>query len=187
MDLLSLESDDDSPIMKSTLRGLRKIDQPSSAVQTQSALVEDDNKKAVMFPFRIKHLGKATYTLLANSALDRHNWCLKIISAKESHASALYAQNSEPFKLKVIRDFEFGYRISEIQEKIIPIKGTPLDRALRERDTIDPIHGDSPTISHERVNCATKFNSNKFPTHVAIGTDDGVYISESTTFESSLV
>ncbi|KAK5055653.1 Rho guanine nucleotide exchange factor, partial [Cryomyces antarcticus] len=90
-----------------------------------------DSEKT-MYPFRIKHLGKEVYTLFAPSASNRQDWCDKIILAKTKHAAALFAQNAEPFKLRVIADSAFAYETVSGGSKGITIKNTPLDRAVQE-------------------------------------------------------
>jgi hypothetical protein len=62
-----------------------------------------------MFPFRVKHLGKSdVYTLYAPTALNRQDWCEKILLAKTQHAASLLEQNAEPFSLRVMADTAFG-------------------------------------------------------------------------------
>ncbi|KAF3765136.1 hypothetical protein M406DRAFT_259537 [Cryphonectria parasitica EP155] len=134
---------------------------------------------SVLFPFRVKHLGHEVYTLYATSQQDRELWCSKIIEAKTQHARALHAQNAEPFRLRILADGAFAYdTVSAIGKTPgVPIKGTPLDRSIRE---IEKIYGSGrgpPAVCRAQVNCATAFTAfNK--SLVAIGTDYGVYISE---------
>ncbi|KAF7864514.1 hypothetical protein EAF04_006646 [Stromatinia cepivora] len=140
----------------------------------------NDNDAKVMYPFRIKHLGKAeVYTLYAPSAASRDKWCDKIIEAKTRYAAALFAQNAEPFRLKVVADSAFAYDNSMIyqQRAIIAISGTPIDRAVRE---MEHTYGSKPRpspVCRAQVNCAVSFTSYG-KLLIAIGTDYGVYISE---------
>lgn len=140
----------------------------------------NDNDAKVMYPFRIKHLGKTeVYTLYAPSAANRDKWCDKIIEAKTRYAAALFAQNAEPFRLKVIADSAFAYDNSMIyqQRSLISISGTPLDRSVRE---MEHNYGSKPRpspVCRAQVNCAISFTSYG-KLLIAIGTDYGVYISE---------
>lgn len=140
----------------------------------------NDNDAKVMYPFRIKHLGKTeVYTLYAPSAASRDKWCDKIIEAKTRYAAALFAQNAEPFRLRVIADSAFAYDNSMIyqQRATIAISGTPLDRSVRE---MEHSYGSKPRpspVCRALVNCAVSFTSYG-KLLIAIGTDYGVYISE---------
>jgi hypothetical protein len=152
----------------------------ASSVTRLNTASSNDNDAKVMYPFRIKHLGKAeVYTLYAPSASNRRKWCDKIIEAKTRYAAALYEQNAEPFRLKVTADSAFAYDNSVIysQRALISIAGTPLDRSVRE---MEEIYGAKPRpgpVCRAQVNCAASFTScGKLL--IAIGTDYGVYISE---------
>ena len=130
-----------------------------------------------MYPFRLKHLGKETYTLYAPSHQNREDWCNKIIEAKTKHAHALFTQNAEPFKLRVIADSAFAYDGPVTGQRSTIIKGTPLDRAVREVEAMYVNSGRPGPVCRARVNCATSFNlSDK--AMVAVGTDIGVFVSE---------
>lgn len=144
----------------------------------------------VMYPFRIKHLGNPsrslkaddnTYTLYAPSAQNRRDWCDKIIQAKERHASSLHAQNAEPFRLKVMADTAFGCDTTVSSgPKPIVVRGTPLDRAIREVEKMFELAGPKPpVICRASVNCATAFTVQFGKEMVAIGTDYGVFTSDS--------
>ncbi|KAA8572384.1 hypothetical protein EYC84_003006 [Monilinia fructicola] len=140
----------------------------------------NDNDAKVMYPFRIKHLGKAeVYTLYAPSASSRDKWCDKIIEAKTRYAAALFAQNAEPFRLRVIADSAFAYDNSMIyqQRALIPIYGTPLDRSVRDLEHLYGSKPRPPPVCRAQVNCAVSFTSYG-KLLIAIGTDYGVYISE---------
>ena len=131
-----------------------------------------------MYPFRIKHLGKETYTLFAPSAQNRAEWCDKLIIAKTNHAAALFTQNAEPFRLRVMADAAFAYESAMPSQKSIIIKGTPLDRSIDEVEKIFANSGRPVPICRSKVNCATAFHQPYGKLMVAIGTDIGVYISE---------
>lgn len=213
MVLLVLESANDDPVVKSSVKGLGTVttitrpapssdqrlsrmnttgDRPNTLehVNSNSSIptapanrtssvtnVEGDAKS--MYPFRIKHLGKSeVYTLYAPTAANRQDWCDKIIEAKEHHAASLFAQNAEPFRLKIMADTSFAYDAASAVGKGggIPIKGTPLDRAIREMEReYGPVR--PAPVCRAMVNCATTFKCSS-KDMVAIGTDYGVYISE---------
>jgi hypothetical protein len=128
----------------------------------------------------VKHLGHDVYTLFATTLQMRQDWCDKIIEAKTRHAKALHAQNAEPFRLRVMADSAFGYdSIAAIGKYVtgVHIRGTPLDRAIRElENTYGPGRG-PPPISRANVHCATGFTA--FGKNmVAVGTDAGVCVSD---------
>src|SRR5690606_3378238 len=104
-----------------------------------STSIDQNTNEKIMYPFRIKHLGKVfkseenTYTLYAPTAQNRQDWCDKIILAKERHAASLHAQNAEPFRLRVLADRSFAYEtMAAYGTKPIAIRGTPLNRAIIE-------------------------------------------------------
>ncbi|KAI9758617.1 MAG: hypothetical protein M1835_000573 [Candelina submexicana] len=222
MDLLILESTNDDPVMKSTVKGLGavttvttkaqsttdpRLNRTTSAQTTgpgtlthtntsnsmssvnttlsgktlvQNTTLEGPNEK-IMYPFRVKHLGKSeVYTLYAPSAPNRQDWCEKILEAKTKHAASLFAQNAEPFRLRIMADTAFGYDTLTGGPRSFIIKGTPLDRAIREVERTFEKSGPKPTpICRAAVNCSTAF-SQPYPGKpmVAVGTDYGVYICE---------
>lgn len=133
-----------------------------------------------LYPFRVKHLGHDVYTLFVSTGQVRQDWCDKIIEAKTRHAKALHAQNAEPFRLRVMADSAFGYdSISGIGKYVggVHIRGTPLDRAIRELEkTYGPGRG-PPPISRAAIHCATGFWAYG-RNMVAVGTDVGVCVAE---------
>ncbi|KAK3330902.1 CNH domain-containing protein [Apodospora peruviana] len=138
----------------------------------------DDGK--IIYPFRIKHLGHEIYTLYATTAQDRAAWCNAIVEAKTRHARALHAQNAEPFRLRVLSDTSFAYDSTSPlgRQPGVSIRGTPLDRAIREMEKVYGPGRGPPPVCRAQVNCATAFTSFG-KSIIAIGTDYGVYISES--------
>jgi hypothetical protein len=139
-----------------------------------------DAEGKILYPFRIKHLGHEVYTLFASSAQSRQDWCEKIIEAKTRHAKALHAQNAEPFHLKIMADSAFAYDSAAAgvgKFGAVHIRGTPLDRALRELEkTFGPERG-PPAICRSAVNCATSFSAYG-RNMIAVGTDIGVCVAE---------
>lgn len=144
-----------------------------------NTVLENPKDDKVLYPFRVKHLGKETYTLYAPSAQNRQEWAEKIIEAKTKHAASLFAQNAEPFRLRVMADSAFAYDSLASGPKSIVIKGTPLDRAIENVERQFANTGRPSPICRARVNCATAF-SQPYPGKemIAVGTDYGVYISE---------
>lgn len=140
--------------------------------------LENPRDEKILYPFKIKHLGKETYTLYASSAQNRAEWCDKLIIAKTQHAAALFAQNAEPFRLRVMADAAFAYDSVMPTQKGITIKGTPLDRSIEEVEKLFANSGRPVPICRARVNCATAFNQPYGKHIVAVGTDVGVYISD---------
>ena len=209
MQLLVLESTNDEPVVKSSMKGLGAVTTVSRTAQTNSAslttgrastasdrpllehqgtntslnsLTKVDSATSqadrAMYPFRIKHLGKSeVYTLYAPSAANRQEWCEKIILAKERHAASLHLQNAEPFRLNVLADSAFAIENLGLgRSSVIAIKGTPLDRAVKEMEK-QYSHARPGPICRAQVNCATTF-SVYGKQMIAVGTDYGVYTSE---------
>ena len=170
----------------SSMTSLSTLNSTASAkIAGPTVLDGPKDSERVMYPFRVHHLGKDVYTLFAPTASNRAEWCKKIIEAKTKHAAALYTQNAEPLRLKVMADSAFYYdtyaysNASSGVGKPVVIKGTPTDRAIKEvehrfRDT-----GRPAPICRARVNCATSFTTPYPGKHmVVVGTDYGVYVSE---------
>lgn len=151
-----------------------------SAMNRLAPLNSSDNEGKILYPFRVKHLGHEVYTLFASSAQSRQDWCDRIIEAKTRHAKALHAQNAEPFKLRVIADSAFAYdSIAGVGKYMsgVHIRGTPLDRAIRELEKTVGSGKGPPPISRAAVYCATGFSA--FGKNmVAVGTDVGVCVAD---------
>ncbi|KAK7564918.1 CNH domain-containing protein [Phyllosticta citricarpa] len=214
MDLLVLESSNDDPVVRSSVKGVSSVSTastrpesrlragsnaspaPLSHASTNSSLnsgltsssankgmvvntvLESPKDEKIMYPFRIKHLGKEVYTLFAPSAQNRQEWCEKILEAKTRHAASLFAQNAEPFRLRVMADAAFAYDGGSAGSSSITIKGTPLDRAIDEVENRYANTGRPGPICRAKVNCATAFMQPNGKSMVAVGTDFGVFISE---------
>jgi hypothetical protein len=205
MDLLILESDDDDPVMRSALTGVTKVERlqktstrdsgngglshsgTSISLSTMGSTksgpivvtaLDHSKDDKILYPFKVKHLGKETYTLYAPSATNREDWCNKITEAKTKHAHALFAQNAEPFKMRVIADTAFAYDMTPTGQRSVIIKGTPLDRAIREVEAMYVNHGRPGPVCRAKVNCATSFREPSGKAMVAVGTEYGVYIAE---------
>lgn len=173
----------------SSMASLNSVASAPSKMASTTVLEGTKDAEKIMYPFRIKHLGKEPYTLFAATAGSRSDWCNKIIEAKTRHAASLFAQNAEPFRLRVIADSAFYYDSNASTKdsigvstggKPVIIKGTALDRAIQDvehrfRDT-----GRPGPICRARVNCATSFTTSYPGTKhmVAVGTDFGVFCCE---------
>ena len=155
------------------------LSERSSGKSMVTTTVLDGKDEKIMYPFKVKHLGEdVTYTLYAPSASNRQEWCEAIVSAKTEHSSALYDQNAEPFKLRVLADASFGTDAFSGSQRSVVIKRTPLDRAIRE---VEKRFKDQPKpqmVCRAAVNCATVFNQPYGRLMCAIGTDYGVFVSE---------
>ncbi|KUI63218.1 Rho1 guanine nucleotide exchange factor 3 [Cytospora mali] len=150
-----------------------------SSLNTITRINTANDPENTLWPFRVKHLGHEVYTLYAKSENERTDWCNKIIEAKTQHARALYAQNAEPFRLRVLADGAFAYDSFSAAGRTVgvSIKGTPLDRAIGE---IEQVYGSGrgpPAVCRASVNCATAFSAFG-KSLIAVGTDYGIYISE---------
>lgn len=160
---------------------LQHMNTGSSAHSLQPVTSSNEGKDSdrIMYPFKVKHLGRETYTLFAPSENSRREWCTKLTIAKTKHAAALHAQNAEPFRLRVMADSAFVFDAFGGSGKGVVIKGTPVDRAIKEVEHRFKDTGRPGPICRARVNCATSFTT-PYPSKqmVAVGTDYGVYISE---------
>ena len=138
------------------------------------------DSEGVLYPFRIKHLGKDdVYTLFASTAQNRQEWCEKIIEAKTRHAASLFQQNAEPFRLRVIADTAFANDAMSAGPKSIVIRGTPLDRSIREVENTAAASSNRPSpVCRATVNCATAFNQPMGNPMLAVGTDYGVFMTQ---------
>jgi len=143
-----------------------------------NTVLEGSKDEKIMYPFRIRHLGKDAYTLFAPSAANREAWCEKIVEAKTRHAAGLFAQNAEPFKLKVLADTAFAYDTYTSAQKTILIKGAPLSRAIKEVEKTYSNGARPGPICRAKVNCATSFTQLYGKQMLAVGTDYGVYATE---------
>lgn len=190
MDLLAVETTNDDPVVKSSVRGVATVNpaqggasplthQGSAGVNGPTTIIDSKDDK-ILYPFKIKHLGKnGTYVLYAFSAQSRAEWCEKIIEAKTKHAAALFSQNAEPFRLRVLADTAFGYADQSPGSKTVTIKGTPLHRAIEEVEQRYEKSGPRPSaICRTPVNCATVFQQPPGRMMCAIGTDYGLYMSD---------
>lgn len=204
MPLLFLESNNDEPIIKqkgltAPLRGpvgaagtqITKVNSngsgrpglehstTASSVNTLNTTQSNDQEGKILYPFRIKHLGHEVYTLYASSARDRLEWCNNIVEAKTLYAAALFSQNAEPFRLRVLADASFHYDASSLSGKTggVAVKGTPLDRAIQSlEDVLGSAQGVAP-VCRAQVNCATGFSAFGKAV-IAVGTDYGVFITD---------
>lgn len=97
------------PSNQSPQPGLQHVNTNASTSSGQTVTTIGDSRDTdrIMYPFKVKHLGRDTYTLFAPNESARNEWCSKIIEAKTKHAAALYAQHAEPFKLRVMADSAF--------------------------------------------------------------------------------
>lgn len=159
--------------------GLDHVPTSSSMGSSLAVTPSGDSDGKILYPFKVKHLGHEIYTLYASSARDRLEWCNGIIEAKTNHAKALFSQNAEPFRLRVLADSAFHYDGSSVYSRTVavPVKGTPLDRAIYDIESVlGSAQGLAP-VCRAHVNCAAGFSAFG-KSVIAIGTDYGVYISD---------
>jgi hypothetical protein len=174
-----------TPSNQSPGPSLQHVNTSNSTTSLQPVTSLGDAKDdKIMWPFRIKHLGKETYTLFAPTESARREWITKIVEAKTKHAASLHRQHAEPFNLKVMADSAFVYdAFGQGGARGVTIKGTPVDRAIKEVEMRYRDHGRPGPICRARVNCATQFTTafsgaQGVKRMVAVGTDFGVYVCE---------
>ncbi|CAL3970939.1 unnamed protein product [Diplocarpon coronariae] len=215
MQLLVLESTNDDPVVKSSVKGIGAVttvtktagsdtrlnrmatngverantlehtnsNQSVSTLNSVTRLAQggtSDSESRSMYPFRVKHLGKSeVYTLYAPTAQNRQDWCDKILEAKTRYAASLFEQNAEPFRMRVMADSAFAYDAASgwSQRSGVCVQGTPLERSIRDLEKSYTTPRPGP-VCRAQVNCAAAFNCFG-KSMVAIGTDYGVYTSES--------
>ncbi|KJZ75869.1 hypothetical protein HIM_04693 [Hirsutella minnesotensis 3608] len=157
------------------------VEHTATGLSTNSLTSASSNEAEgkILYPFKLKHLGYEVYTLYAPTAHNRLDWCTSIIEAKTRHAKALFSQNAEPFRLRVLADASFHYDPGSTNSKVsgVPVKGTPLDRAIEQIESVlGSAQGIAP-VCRAQVNCATGFSA--FGKSVmAIGTDFGIYVTD---------
>lgn len=152
----------------------------ASTLHTVTSIDTGKDSDKILYPIKIKHLGRENYSLFAHTEQARREWTTKIIEAKTKHAKALHAQHAEPFRLRVVADSAFVYDgFGTTVGKTLVIKGTPIDRAIQEVEQRFKDTGRPGPICRARVNCATSF-AMPYPGKqmVAVGTDFGVFVSE---------
>lgn len=168
-----------------TSSGVSTLSAPVPNGRSATATSLDQRDDRVVYPFKIKHLGRpfkteeSTYTLFAPTAQVRQEWCEKIIKAKEQHAASLHAQNAEPFRIRVLADCAFATETISHMPKPPVIRGTPLNRAIQE---VEERYASLPRpnpICRSTVNCATSFTNHFQKQMIAVGTDNGVFVTES--------
>lgn len=138
-----------------------------------------NSDEKILYPFKVKHLGHEVYTLYASSARDRIDWCTRIVETKTRHAKALFSQNAEPFRLRVLADAAFHYEPTSMHARAVgvPVKGTPLDRAIGDLEGVLGSGQGIAPVCRAQVNCAAGFTAFG-KAIIAIGTDYGVFISD---------
>lgn len=160
--------------------------QSAPVMVTTTTLGEVKDSEKIVYPFKIKHLGrKDPYILFAPTAANRAEWANKIVEAKTKHATSLYAQSAEPFGLRVIADSAFGYEYSsDERSRTVTIKGTPIDRAIRDSEAVfAATAGAPPPVCRAKINCATSFTApGSGKQMVVVGSDFGIYLSASDNF-----
>lgn len=124
-----------------------------------------------LYPIRIKHLGKVeVYTLFAKTEQERIDWCKNIVNAKAMHATALQEQQSEPFSLKILGEFEVAREEFSSRNPYTRIQGSPLFQAIEESNAIRV--SIKPT---KKINCGTCFRIYSSPV-LAIGTEESLFV-----------
>lgn len=165
--------------LQHTNTGLTASSGASGSMAAPGAMDGDSKDERIFYPFKIKHLGRTEiYSLYATSPGQRNEWCEAIINTKTQYAEALHSQNAEPFKLRVLADTAFGAEPFNYGPKRITIRGTPLDRAVKEVEKRYHGQGRPAPICRTGVNCSAIFQQPAGRHMCAIGTDSGVYISE---------
>ncbi|KYK57870.1 Rho guanyl nucleotide exchange factor [Drechmeria coniospora] len=151
----------------------------SSSMASLAPSTSNESEGKILYPFKIKHLGHDVYTLYASSARDRMDWCTRIVQAKTRHAKALFSQNAEPFRLRVLADVSFHYDTSSPYARLsgVPVEGTPLDRAIKDLEKIVGSGQGIAPVCRAQVNCAAGFSAFG-RSLIAIGTDYGVFVSD---------
>ncbi|KAH8882637.1 hypothetical protein GQ53DRAFT_831291 [Thozetella sp. PMI_491] len=171
-----LSSSSDRPALEHTATSSSLGSLNNAVTRLTPSSSKDEN---ILYPFRVKHLGHEVYTLYALTQQDRLRWTKSIVEAKTAHARALHAQNAEPFRLRVLSDGAFSYDTVTAagRQPGVAIRGTPLDRSIREMEKVYGTGRGPPPVCRAQVNCATAFNAYG-KSIIAIGTDFGVFISE---------
>lgn len=142
-----------------------------------------DPEKEVMYPFRITHLGSGShgatsFTFYAPSNLDRERWKDSVINAKQEYSSAVYALNAEPFRMKVLAGYAFGYEPAVSPKLPVFAPGTALDRALQQAEENPTANNIPRPLAKSRINCGVSFVFADGQEYTLLGLDFGVYVKE---------
>lgn len=136
---------------------------------------------SLLFPFRIKHLGRLeSYTLYTRSQQSRDTWREQIVTAIEAHASTEELGSNPPFSLSVLADYKCQSRTNAHTTRSVRIKGSAIDKALQELEAdnrqLRLQHPElRPLDIGADVTCATIFKLSGLEL-VAIGTEEGFMI-----------
>ncbi|CAN6649846.1 hypothetical protein TRVA0_024S00496 [Trichomonascus vanleenenianus] len=154
-----------------------KPDGTSGSSQAVTSLGDGD--KEVLYPFKISHLGQEgqTYTMYAMSSIDRERWKEAIITAKKQYSSAVYALNAEPFRMKVLADYAFGYEAANTPRIPVFSPATALDRALSDARRLYKSDSIPRPLAKSRINCGVSFVFADGHEYMFLGLDYGVYVS----------
>ena len=163
----------------STLSTISTVSSARPIVTNLAADAAREDK--LLYPFRIRHLGQEVYTLFAQSHSSRQEWGEALLLAKSKHASALFTAHAEPFRLKILADAAFAYDtlVTHPVSRAAITPGTPLERSIKD---IEGVFGEQPRphpICRQTVNCAATFIQPDGQSIHAVGTDFGVYFTES--------
>lgn len=143
-----------------------------------SVTLLNDADKEILYPFRITHLGRngKTYTLYAPSNSDRGRWKDAIISAKREYNSRMFALNVEPFRVKVLSEYAFGYESSISPRLPVFTAATALDRALNDNKVKNPVESTPRPLAKSHINCGVSFIFADGQEYQLLGLDYGVYV-----------
>jgi hypothetical protein len=154
--LLVVESANDPPVAKSKI--------PRSSENT-----------VLIYPIKISDLGLngQSYEIFTETEEERVKWIEKILKTKKDYSASVYALNAEPFRLRVVEGFYFGYSTN----LKLPMfsEGTALDRAIENYEKTLTRLPRQLSATHARVNCAVSFLLDERQLTI-IGADDGIYV-----------
>lgn len=190
--LLSVVSEADEAVYKFTTRNQTSYgrrNQPLGGIFDTKVLISgsmrftDDSEAEeklldqLLFPFKVRHLGETTFTLFATRPSIRKEFCEKIKAARREYQLA----NDDPFKLRIIAESAVEEPKRKSQSKLRDIHSPALDTAIKEeKRRRSKAKNQQQTFCQAKVKCATVFKSINGIVTCAIGTSDGLYLSDYT-------
>lgn len=209
LDLLVVESVDGEPVAKSKTnqmvgvlagnngdtRRMSRLYNPTSPSATKpngaggdyftkTPRAQASENANMIFPIKLRDLGlnRKTYYIYTNTEEERNTWVEKIINAKREYSSAVYALNSEPFRLRVMDDYFFGYDASDAPKLPVFSKATALDRALQEHEQKFGSSMDKKPVINSKINCSTTFTFGGKLLSI-VGLNNGLYVRDESKIE----
>ncbi|VVT45824.1 uncharacterized protein SAPINGB_P000909 [Magnusiomyces paraingens] len=146
---------------------------------SSGAVYDNEN---IIYPIKVRDLGatgnhasKAVYYLYTQTDEERRAWVSKMLLAKRDYSSAAFAQNSEPFRVRVVEDRFFSYDNGEAPKLAVYAESTALDRGICEYEAANgSTRVGTLTTATSRINCSVTCSlGGKY--FMVVGLENGIY------------